>query len=101
MRLVTLNVEQFGCVHEAEIRFGEGLNVLYGPNDLGKSSLAEAIRAVLLLPHTSSAHQQYVPWNTDRPPRVELVFQTGIKQFWRVRKVFGPRGESLLPLAMW
>ncbi|MGO9263228.1 MAG: hypothetical protein ACLQU1_44155 [Bryobacteraceae bacterium] len=30
---------------KAAIEFGAGLNVLYGPNDLGESSLAAAIRA--------------------------------------------------------
>ena len=34
-----------------------GLNVLYGPNDLGKSTLAAAIRAALLVPPSGSPKQ--------------------------------------------
>ena len=45
MRLVHLEVERFQCIEKAELELGPGLNVLYGPNDLGKSSLAWAIRA--------------------------------------------------------
>ena len=52
-----------------------GLNVLYGPNDLGKSTLAEALRAALLLPSTSSEHKSFVPSGTDNVPKVVLTFE--------------------------
>jgi len=57
MRLVKLSVQRFQCIESAEVDFGPGLNVLYGPNDLGKSSLAWAIRAALLLPHGATLHE--------------------------------------------
>ena len=43
MRLLSLRVRSFGCVEEARVDLREGVNVLYGPNDLGKSTLAHAI----------------------------------------------------------
>ena len=89
MRLIRLQVEAFGPIHQAAVELGPGLNVLYGHNDLGKSYLAQAIRAALLLPHTSTAHQQFVRWGTDDTPRVVLVFQTGGGAYWRVSKAFG------------
>ncbi len=89
MRLVRLQVEHFGPVRKACVELGLGLNVLYGENDLGKSYLAHAIRAVLLLPHTSTAHQEFVAWGTDETPRVDLTFQTKDETYWRVRKAFG------------
>ena len=52
MRLHRLRVWNFGAVRDIDVEFGPGLNVLYGPNDLGKSTLVDAIRLVLLLPHT-------------------------------------------------
>lgn len=88
MRLIRLHAEAFGPIREAAIELGPGLNVLYGHNDLGKSYLAEAIRAVLLLPHTSTAHQQFVRWGSDDTPRVTLVLRTG-DVYWRVSKAFG------------
>ena len=48
MKLVSVRVEHFRCIRNAKIEFGGGLNVLHGPNDLGKSSLAHAIRAALV-----------------------------------------------------
>ena len=49
MRLLRLRVMDFAAIVNADVEFGKGLNVLYGPNDLGKSTLAESIRSVLLL----------------------------------------------------
>lgn len=89
MRLVKLTVNAFQCIEAAEVDFGPGLNVLYGPNDLGKSSLAWAIRAVLLLPHGSSAHEKLLSWHSGDAPRVELTFGTEEQRFQRVRKTFG------------
>lgn len=97
MRLVNLRVRDFGCVREADVQFGPGLNVLFGPNDLGKSSLAEAIRFALLLQHGSSYSESFAPWRSDATPSVDLVFQTEPQRFWRVRKTFGAgsRGSSV------
>ena len=58
MKIRRLVVTDFAAIREVDIEFGPGLNVLYGPNDLGKSTLADAIRLALLLPHTSSAHRR-------------------------------------------
>ena len=41
MKINRLRVTDFAAIREADIELGRGLNVLYGPNDLGKSSLAE------------------------------------------------------------
>ena len=54
MRLIRISVENFRVVRQAAIDFAPGLNVLFGPNDLGKSTIAMAIRAALLTPPSSS-----------------------------------------------
>src|SRR2546422_7980762 len=89
MQLVKVTVSAFQCIEQADVDFGPGLNVLYGPNDLGKSSLASAIRAVLLLPHGSSAHEALVSWHSGEAPRVTLVSTTEEHRFWRVRQTSG------------
>lgn len=97
MRLVKLVVHRFQCIREAEIEFGPGLNVLFGPNDLGKSSLAWAIRAVLLLQHNSTHHERFVSWYEPAEPRVSLTFADAQNRYWRVTKTFGgSAGRSLL-----
>lgn len=94
MRLVRITVGAFQCIEHAEVDLGPGLNVLYGPNDLGKSSLAAAIRNVLLLPHGSAAHEQLVSWHSGCAPRVALTFSTETQRFWRVTKAFGAGGAG-------
>ena len=94
MRLVRLSVEHFQCIRSAELDFGRGLNVLYGPNDLGKSSLAWAIRAVLLLQHNAAAHERFVSWYGDGEPRVALTLCDDEDRYWRVTKTFGGTGSG-------
>jgi hypothetical protein len=97
VRLVKLSVQRFQCIESADLDLGPGLNVLYGPNDLGKSSLAWAIRAVLLLQHNSSHHQRFVSWYGDGEPRVALTFTDADDRYWRVTKTFGgSAGRSTL-----
>jgi DNA repair exonuclease SbcCD ATPase subunit len=96
MKLHRLRVQNFASIREMEIAFGPGLNVLYGPNDLGKSTLADAIRLVLLLPYTSTHCEPYIPWSGADDPFVDLTFETEEQRFWRVRKQFGKRGSALL-----
>lgn len=96
MKLHRLRVIDFAAIREADIEFGPGLNVLYGPNDLGKSTLADAIRLALLLPHTSSHIEEYVPWTGGRDPVVEMTFETEPQRIWRVRKHFRTGGTALL-----
>jgi energy-coupling factor transporter ATP-binding protein EcfA2 len=96
MKLHRLRVESFAAIREADVEFGPGLNVLYGPNDLGKSTLVEAIRLALLLPHSSTHGDQYVGWTGGEDPMVEMTFETEAQRIWRVRKQFGKRGSSLL-----
>jgi len=96
LRLHRLRVVDFAAIRDADIEFGPGLNVLYGPNDLGKSTLADAIRLALLLPHTSTHIEDYVPWTGGHDPVVEMTFETEPQRIWRVRKEFRKGGTALL-----
>jgi AAA domain len=96
MKILRLRVTDFAAIREADIELGRGLNVLYGSNDLGKSTLAEAIRLALLLPHESSHIDEYVPWTGGRSPVVELTFETEAQRIWRVRKEFRKGGAATL-----
>lgn len=96
MRLHRLHVADFAAIADADIEFGPGLNVLHGPNDLGKSTLAQAIRLALLLPHTSTHIDEYVPWTGGRDPVIEITFETEPQRIWRVRKEFRKGGGALL-----
>jgi hypothetical protein len=95
VKLRQLEVENFRGIRAASIAFASGLNVLHGPNDLGKSTLAEAIRAALLVPTRSKEGKNYVGWDTAAPARVTLTFESGGK-LWQVRKTFGAGFQSVL-----
>lgn len=90
MRLHSIRVEGLRCIEAASLDFGPGLNVLYGPNDLGKSTLIEALRAVLLLPATSSHGQELRTWGREGDPEVELEFDVD-GRIWRVHKIWASR----------
>src|SRR5467141_2484096 len=96
MRLHRLHIEKFAAIGNMDVEFGPGLNVLYGPNDLGKSTVVAAIRLCLLLPHTSTTCDQYVGWTDSDDPLIEMTFATEAQRIWRIRKRFGKSGSSLL-----
>ena len=96
MKLWSLSVEHFRGVRKARLDFGAGLNVLHGPNDLGKSSLAAAIRAALLLQVSSKESEQFLNWHGSGDPQVELIFESEPQRIWRIRKTFGSHPQAFL-----
>ena len=93
-----ISVRHFAGIRSAEVSFEHGLNVLYGPNEIGKSTLVAAMRGALLLQHGATAARDFEDWHTDQPPQVKLTFETEPQRIWRVRKSFGtgPDGSSYL-----
>lgn len=89
MRFVRIVVKNFQALESADVEFGPGLNIIFGPNDLGKSTLASAIRAALLIRPSSAEATAYCPWFLDAVPEVALTFQDDNDRYWRVRKSFG------------
>ena len=96
MRFVELAVEGFQALERARIALGPGLNVLYGPNDLGKSTLAGAIRAALLVPYKSTEAKSFSSWYADVTPRVTLTFADDHEHFWQIDKSFGSGARAEL-----
>jgi DNA repair exonuclease SbcCD ATPase subunit len=96
VRLLSLTVEHFRCIRKASLDFAPGLNILFGPNDLGKSSLVRAMRAALLLQHNSKDHEEFIAWDGSGDPSVQLVFEAEPQRIYRVRKQFGSNGSSFL-----
>ena len=86
-----LEISDCAGIASAEVDLEPGLNVLHGPNELGKSSLVEAVRAVLLLQSGSSAAVMLDDWHGGGPPSVALTFERD-ERVWRVRKTFKKGG---------
>ena len=87
-----LEVADCAGIKAASVALQPGLNVLHGPNELGKSTLVKAIRATLLLPAGSTAAEALRAWNVDGAPSVALTFEQEAQRIWRVRKRFGRSG---------
>ena len=47
MKLLDLHINNFGKFHDCSITFEDGLNVVYGKNEAGKSTLHSFIRGML------------------------------------------------------
>ncbi|HYV45124.1 MAG TPA: AAA family ATPase [Myxococcaceae bacterium] len=99
MRFAKLVVDNFQGVQHAEVSFGPGLNVLYGPNDLGKSTLAKAIYAALLVPPGSSEALSYSSWYAGATPRASLHLVDDAGNSWCVEKVFAGGASSSATLS--
>ncbi len=74
------------------------LDVLAGPNELGKSTLLEAVRWALLRRHTTTAIKDIQPYGGGHP-LVELDFEvanTAGQGLWRIRKRFSASSRQRL-----
>ena len=91
-----LEVTHCAGIAAAGVDLAPGLNVLHGPNELGKSSLVAAIRAALLLQSSATAADALRDWNSVESPTVSLTFEQEAARIWRVRKTFGRNGRAYL-----
>ena len=82
----------------------DGLNIVIEPNETGKSTLLEAIRAAFFVPHRSSNQltRSYQPFGENVAPEIEVTFDAAGAP-WTVAKRFlkspsievrGPGGRS-------
>jgi DNA repair exonuclease SbcCD ATPase subunit len=80
-----------------DLSLGTGINVLYGPNEIGKSTLIEAIQEALLGDAFSSrqSYKDLVPWNTSVKAHVSLTIKNRDGKRYTIEKSF-PKGEASL-----
>jgi energy-coupling factor transporter ATP-binding protein EcfA2 len=99
MRVRALEIENFRKfrqpVHLAG--FDDGLNLVCEGNEAGKSTVLEALRAVLFERHGSKSEriQSFRPHGDEVAPTVTLTFETG-GETWSVRKRFLQKAEVVL-----
>ncbi len=70
MKLLDLHISGFGKLHDHDIVFGDGLNVIYGKNEAGKSTLHTFIRCMLFglergrgRASRNDIYSRYEPWD--------------------------------------
>lgn len=69
--------------------FTDGLNIVVEPNETGKSTLLEALRAAFFIRYSAKTElvRSYVPIGDDVAPRVSIGFDVG-GQAWTLEKQF-------------
>lgn len=86
MHFQTLHIEQFAGLSGYEITFQDGINVLLGPNEAGKSTVIHALSAILFLPTDTKGRgmqakralvNRFLPLFGGNTCRVKLVFISG------------------------
>ncbi|HUX85545.1 MAG TPA: AAA family ATPase, partial [Chloroflexota bacterium] len=70
MKIERLELNGFGRLRGYDLKFSPTINVIAGPNEAGKSTLAEAMQAILfgLTDHAAATapnklRQQFKPWS--------------------------------------
>ena len=98
MRLRRVEVRAFRKIGHVVVEgLSDGLNVVVGDNEAGKSTLLAALRAALFEKHRvrGEAAEAMLPYGQSVRPEVALDFELGGKP-WRLRKAFCQRPEAEL-----
>ena len=78
MKILSLHIDDFGKLNDLDLSFEDGLNVLYGKNEAGKSTLHTFIRGMLF----GIERQRGRASKNDTYSRFEPWSGTGAYQGW-------------------
>lgn len=76
MYLQTVHIRNFRGVTNASFTFGDGVNVIFGPNEAGKSTFLAAVSAAFFINADASSREakSFRPWNSAADPSVRIRF---------------------------
>src|SRR5215212_4733811 len=98
MQLRSIEVKDFRKLSHVAVRdLKDGLNVVVGDNEAGKSTLLAALRAVLFERHRVGGEvaERMLPYGQSVRPEIAIEFDLDGKP-WRLRKAFCQRPEAEL-----
>lgn len=78
MRIKAITFQPYGCFTEKTVKFNETLNVVYGPNEAGKTTLFNGLKTVLygFTPATREKNP-YVSWDTEQAKLSAMILSNG------------------------
>lgn len=95
MKITEIQIKDFGKLHNINIRPLPGINVIYGENETGKSTLQQFISGMLFglekqrgISGRNDNYQQYEPWNSSASYAGGLKFTVGDKPFYLERNFY-------------
>lgn len=103
MKLLDLHINGFGKFHDCSIRFEDGLNVIYGKNEAGKSTLHTFIRAMLFgmerqrgRAARTDQFSRYKPWDLKGGYGGRLRLESGGHVYRLQRDFQNPRNFTIV-----
>ncbi len=100
MKLKEILIKNFGKFADKAVTFGDGINVLYGENESGKSTIHTFIRSMLFgmergrgRASQNDTFSQYEPWDNPNYYAGTLKFESGGKTFV-IRRNFDKYAKS-------
>ena len=96
MRIQRIELDGFGRLEGFSEELAEGLHIFFGPNEAGKSTLQQAVLALLygfyetdrLRPTERANQDRYEPWNGGAPYRGRLEYELSDGRRFRVDRDF-------------
>lgn len=89
MKIQELRIRNFGKLSEKELQFSDGINLIYGENESGKSTIHTFIRSMLFgmergrgRAAAGDTYSQYEPWDNPALYSGKMKFESGGKSFW-------------------
>lgn len=87
-------IQKFGKLENEQYQFAPGINVIYGPNESGKSTLMHFLKAMMFGLEKSRArktldtYKKYEPWDAPAYFSGSMLFETGQQQFLLERNFY-------------
>ena len=114
MKILSLHIDGFGKFHDRDISFEDGLNVVYGKNEAGKSTLHTFIKGMLFgierqrgRASKNDTYSKFQPWTQSgvyegylrvecdgQIYRIERRFQKGDKRLCVINETTGKEEEN-------
>ena len=104
MKLKRLEINGFGKLVKQAYEFSPGLNLIFGRNEAGKSTLQRSVLAALygffddgsVTAAKKAVMAAYEPWDTRAPFSLKLIFELEAGLQYRVERTFGSKAETVL-----
>lgn len=94
MIIKEVNIGKFGKLENQKYQFAPRINVIYGVNESGKSTLMQFLKAMLFglektrVRKTLDTYNRYEPWDTPAYFYGSMIFETGQQQFLLERNFY-------------
>ncbi|MDY5483138.1 MAG: AAA family ATPase [Clostridium sp.] len=94
MRILDVYISGFGKFHNTDIAFQDGLNIVYGKNEAGKSTIHTFIRSMLFglerqrgRAARNDIYSKYAPWENSNTYEGQLRLESG-ETIYRIERSF-------------